>query len=80
MNVPIDIDDEFEAFMRQAYGPSVSPAQYRESRRVFYAGVALMFHHSISLADLPEDDGIKELKQIDQQLVAFNEQVKEEKD
>jgi hypothetical protein len=79
MSVPIDIDDEFEAFIRQAYG-HVQPRQFRESRRVFYAGVALMFHHAISLADLPDDDGIKELKQIDHQLVAFNEQVKEEKD
>jgi hypothetical protein len=76
---PIDIDDEFEDFMRKSYG-YVAPRQYRESRRVFFAGVALMYYHSLSLAELREEIGIAELKQIGEQLTGFNKQVKQDKD
>jgi hypothetical protein len=78
---PLDIDDAFEEFMRKV-NPSIpqhSP-QYRESRRVWFAGVASLNHHLIALTSESEDFGARELQSISRQLLEFNHRVAEGRD
>lgn len=75
--ISFDIDDEFEAFMRKA-NPLVreSSAQYKESRRVFVAGVAATYSFLLNeLTPLPEEQAMKELEKISDQLKAFRKRI-----
>ena len=73
----IDIDDEFEDFMRKIH-PTVGAhtAQYRESRRVWFAATANIFYllHG-KVADLPEDEGLQVLTDLGEQLLAFTTKI-----
>jgi hypothetical protein len=77
---PLDLDDEFDGFMRKA-NPTVPQhsAQWQESRRVWYAGVALLFYHLLTLTTYSDDVSARELEQIKQQLLAFKKRVTEDK-
>lgn len=71
--IAFDIDDEFETFMRKA-NPKVKETsyQYFESRRVFAAGVAAFyFYLTNELTEVSEDQGMRELEKVRQQLVEF---------
>lgn len=67
-----DIDDEFEAFMRRCYHKvkEHSP-QYRESRRIFLAGMASCFFYVVSLAKFEEDIAEEELHKLQDQLCEY---------
>lgn len=78
----IDLDDEFEKFMHKV-NPCVdkTSTQYRESRRVFFAGCTTLYVHMIiSVTTLSDDDAMKELDNIGAQLKTFTKLVKERKD
>lgn len=77
----IEIEDEFEDYMRKT-NPRL-PAhstQYRESRRVFFAGAASMFAFLCSLTQLPDEEGIRRLETMRGQLKEFAKRVGEERD
>lgn len=79
---PIDLDDVFEEFMRKV-NPAVQQheAQYKESRRVWFAACAALFHHmAFSVPTVSDADGIKEFMSINRQLLAFKKRVAEHKD
>jgi len=68
-----DLDDEFENFMRRVF-PAVKEheIQYKESRRVFTAGAAVMFMHITGeIPQLSEDHAMEELKKLDDQFSDF---------
>jgi len=68
-----DIDDEFQRFMLKCF-PNVKEheVQYKESRRIFSAGAAVMFMHVTGeLAQLPEETALEELKKLDAQFEDF---------
>ena len=78
----IDFDDEFEHLMLQT-NPSVPQfaTQYRESRRVFYAAISVVFAHMNYIAEhLDENSGVAELERMKNELREFNERVKGGKD
>jgi hypothetical protein len=71
--IQFDIDDQFENFMRMA-NPRVreTDSQYKESRRVFYAGCAAIFYFLTNeVTTLSDEDGFKQLDQIKTQLEHF---------
>lgn len=71
--ISFDLDDEFEHFMRKVF-PMVreTETQYKESRRVFVAGCAAMYSHLVNeLTILPEDEALKELEKISEQIQEF---------
>ena len=75
--ISLDIDDEFESYMRKA-NPLVreTSVQYRESRRVFFAGCASMYSFLLNeLTALPEDQATKELSNISEQLKEFAKRI-----
>jgi hypothetical protein len=79
---PIDLDDEFEAFMRKV-NPQVRQheAQYKESRRVWFAACAALFHHMANkVTEISDDEGVKEYENVTQQLQEFMLRVKEGRD
>lgn len=68
-----DVDDAFEEFMRKCF-PLVkeTTTQYRESRRIFYAGVTSVYYALVGdITKLPDTDAEKQLGLIDDQLVEF---------
>ena len=68
----MDLDDAFEDLMRSA-NPDV-PAhsiQYRESRRMFYAGAATIFYHTLELTTLSEDRAEEQLSNLQKQIEEF---------
>jgi hypothetical protein len=68
----IDLDDEFEELMRKSQpGVPIYTTQYRESRRVFYAGAAAMFLGTMRLATLPDDQAEEGMSDLQKQLEAF---------
>jgi hypothetical protein len=76
---PIDLDDEFEAFMRKV-NPQVQQyqSQYKESRRVWFAACAALFTHmAVEVTKISEDEGVKEAENVAQQLQEFVQRVKE---
>lgn len=80
---PLDIDDAFEIYMRAAYpGLPEHSQQHRECRRVWYAGMWLLFNHMLAVSTtLPEADAARELNQIQKQMETFGfERVREDKD
>ena len=67
---PFDIDDEFEAFMRKC-APEVpeTSVQYKESRRVFSAGAAVMFLYiTRELPLFSDESGVEELQKLQAQF------------
>jgi hypothetical protein len=76
MSPDLDLDDAFEEFMRTA-NPRVDKTsiQYRESRRVFFAGMFLMFNHLKFLANFPETVAMRVLDDFDRQFTIFRELV-----
>jgi hypothetical protein len=78
---PLDLDDAFDDFMRKV-NPAVQKheEQYRESRRVFFAGAAVLFFRMVDLATVPDADGFAELDNIKRQLEAFNTLVEGDRD
>jgi hypothetical protein len=79
----LDIDDEFEDYMRKLQ-PQVQPhdAQYKESRRVFYAGAAVIYYHLVNkLPELNDEDEVaQELQCLGDQLKDFYTRVRDLKD
>jgi hypothetical protein len=77
----LDLDDAFEQYMRKV-NPSVSEmsAQYRESRRVWFAAAAIIHYHLLSMTMLSDDEGLKELMQLEKQLHEFKTRVQEHRD
>lgn len=78
--VPLDLDDTFEAFMRQVF-PSLPQhsTQYFDCRRVFYVGVSTLFDHitaNLGAPDVTEEVGIAEMENIRRQLQQFVAQMK----
>ena len=67
-----DIDDEFESFMRRCY-PKVKEhwPQYKESRRIFIAGMASCFFYTVSLAKYEAEVGEEELHKLQDQLCEY---------
>jgi hypothetical protein len=79
---PLDLDDAFDDFMRKV-NPSVErhEVQYRESRRCFFAGAALVFFHMAHSTSLWGDDkALEELQKVERQLREFALLVKGERD
>jgi len=76
--VRYDIDDAFEDFMRRA-NPDVPEhaTQYKESRRVFFAGICSMYYFLMSneFQGLDENQALAEVADIDLQLQAFKNRV-----
>lgn len=82
MKAVMDLDDAFEALMREA-APHVGAytVQYRESRRMFYAGAAAVFFHALELTNLPEDQAEEHLSGLQKQIEEFfKERVAKDKD
>jgi len=82
MNFPqLDLDDAFESYMRKV-NPTVAETstQYRESRRVWFAAVAVIYYYLLSVTTLPEDDAIKLLAKIEKQLREFKTRVEKDRD
>jgi hypothetical protein len=77
----LDLDDAFENYMRKV-NPTVEQheAQFKESRRVWFAGAAVMHFHLIAMTMLSDDDGLKELMQLEKQLMEFKQRVSEGRD
>jgi hypothetical protein len=77
----IDIDDQFEDYMKRCYpGLPRHAAQYRESRRIFFAGMATTFWHIMKLTGLPDDKAEAALQHLETQLREFAQRVGEDKD
>ena len=67
-----DLDDTFEEMMRRAYHDVAEHSvQYRESRRIFYAGAAAVFFHTIGLANLSDEQGEEQLSALQKQIEDF---------
>lgn len=68
----MDLDDAFEDLMRRAY-PDVqtTDVQYRESRRVFYAGAAAVFFYTLELTALSDDEAEIRLGNLQKQIEEF---------
>jgi hypothetical protein len=81
MSPDLDLDDAFEEFMHHT-NPAVdkTSVQYRESRRVWFAGMFLMFSHIKFLANFPDDVGFKVLDNFEDQFKAYRKLVSEDKD
>ena len=78
----LDLDDAFDAYMRKVNAtiPQHS-AQYKESRRVFFAGAALMYYHMIEVSDsLTEAAAMAHLADLGDQLKDFYDRVKNLRD
>jgi hypothetical protein len=76
-----DVDDAFEDFMR-AVNPEVAQysVQYRESRRAFFAGAAVIYYHLLSLSECSDKVAMARMRQIDDQLMNFKTRLVEDKD
>lgn len=82
---PLDLDDAFDDFMRNCYpGIKETSAQYRESRRVFFSALHLMYWHQLLIADrankkeITDQEMLDELKRLKGQLVEFYERCENE--
>jgi hypothetical protein len=76
-----DIDDEFEHYMRRCYtGVPQHSEQYRESRRIFFAGMASTFYQLMKLTALSDEAAEAGLANIEKQLKAFAQRVGQDKD
>lgn len=78
----MDIDDTFDKFMR-VVNPSVEQhsAQYRESRRVFFAGMWALLQHMLKVSyALPEEVAMRDVAHIEEQLLQFKKRASEDKD
>lgn len=71
--IPIDIDDEFESFMRKVFPKvPITSSQWRESRKIFYCAILIIFLHfkkDLSGASINEFDS--EMVSIDKQMRNF---------
>lgn len=68
-----DLDDKFQEFMQKVY-PTVREHddQYKESKRVFVAGVTCLYYHlTLGLTELPDSEAEQELESIHQQIDEF---------
>jgi hypothetical protein len=76
MKIETDLDDMFEDFMHRV-NPTVreQSSQYRESRRVFFAGITAMFSLLMQTTSLPEDGALKVIADIEQQLDDFQKRI-----
>ena len=71
--IEFDIDDSFEEFMRKA-NPLVreTSSQYKESRRVFWAGAAATFlFMTRQVPTVSEDEGVKLLEKLKREIEDF---------
>lgn len=74
MTPAFDLDDEFETMMRKLYSEVKEYSnQYRESRRIFFAGALCTFLRSIDLAARSDDDAAAGMADLNQQIMAFFE-------
>lgn len=70
---PLDIDDAFDAFMRKVYpGVPETSEQYRESRRIWFAGMSILFLHIMVASTLPGKKAEAELTNLRTQLTSFS--------
>lgn len=71
-----NIEQSFEGLMQKA-NPDVQKdsVQYKESRRMFYAGVAALFGHMVELTALPDALGFESLDDIKEQLAKFQKRI-----
>lgn len=77
-----DLDDAFEDLMRRV-NPDVPQhgIQYKESRRMFYAGAAAVFFRTLELTALEDDKAEEQLANLQKQLEEFfKDRVAHEKD
>jgi hypothetical protein len=81
MKPDLDLDDAFEEYMRSTQ-PMLdkTSVQYRESRRIFFGGMFLMFQHLKFLANFPELVGIRVLNSFEEQFDAFRKLVSGDRD
>jgi hypothetical protein len=72
-----NIESEFQQFMKTvAADVSTDSVQYKESRRVWFAAtLRLLMHLTITVADLPEDEGIDILEDLTSQCNEFKEKL-----
>lgn len=71
------INQQWKDFEVRCLPKNTSPIQRREMKRAFFVGFAAAFNTMAEdIAELPEDEGVKEMKSLNQQLLGFNEALK----
>lgn len=77
----LDLDDVFESYMRKVNpGVPQHSAQFKESRRIWFASAAAIHFHLLAMTELSDDEGLAELKKIELQLLEFKTRVKDDRD
>jgi hypothetical protein len=70
---PLDIDKEYESYLKKCYPFGVGKVQREEMKRVFYAGIHLLLCHMWTFDS--EVEGDKELDRLLAATKAFGKEV-----
>lgn len=72
------IDEAWQSYARSVLVRHAGPVDWLETRRAFYAGVEAMFQLAVAIGapEVTEDEAIKTMTAIRQELVAFADAVK----